>query len=189
MENTMKKIIYIAITIVVLGSAAIFIARPQSDTNPKEIWFEKFGVRFIEPENYFLIEKATPSGERLHTTVILAEDTTENRALFAGERPGTEGPPTVTIGIFQNDLDKYTTEGFIEGTNFSNFKLSDGKLTETTLGGESAFRYHATGLYENENVVIARANFVYMFTVSYNSPTDPIVSDFERLLESVQFSE
>ncbi|MDZ4226851.1 MAG: hypothetical protein U1D26_00035, partial [Patescibacteria group bacterium] len=98
-------------------------------------------------------------------------------------------PPTITITIFQNNLDNYTTRGFVEGTNFSNFKLSDGNTTELSVGGEAGLKYSATGLYENDNVVVALPSYVYMFTAFYNSPTDRIRADFEDVLRSVEFGD
>jgi hypothetical protein len=150
---------------------------------------EKLGLEFEYPKTYFIQEIEESTEERFRTTLVLAEDTEENRRVFAGEEPGREGPPTITIGIFQNNLDNYQTENWIKNTSFSNHGLSDGRLDEVFIGGERAIGYSATGLYENKNVVIARDNFIYMFTVFYLSPEDQIIKDFEDLLKTVKFNE
>jgi len=120
---------------------------------------------------------------------VLAEDTPAIRELFSNPNSATEGPPTITITIFQNNLDRYTLQSFVEGTNFSNFKLSDGNKTEVTVGGETAWRYRATGLYENENVVVVRPDYVYMITAFFNSPEDAILTDFDEILKTITFTE
>lgn len=148
---------------------------------------EKFGISFKYPKNYFLTEIDESSGQRRRYVIIIMEDTPFNRSLVAGEIPDTDGPPTITISLFQNNLDNYTVRSFIEGTSFSNFKLSDGVLNEIKLGGEPALRYRATGLWENENVVVALPDYVYMFTVFFNSPDDHLVKDFDGILKSVRF--
>ena len=147
-----------------------------------------YGVSFSYPAKYFVIEADAVDGERAQYSIVLMEDTPENRALISDPQSATEGPPTITIMLFQNNLDNYTTKRFIQDTNFSNFKLSDGVLATTTVDGEEGMRYSATGLYENTNVVIARPDLVYMFTAFYNAPNDAILADFEDILASVSFS-
>lgn len=148
---------------------------------------EKFGIEFSYPDDYFIGFEESFEGERGQNFVVLAEDTLENRRVFAGEEPGREGPPTITVAIYQNNLDNYTARSFVENTNFSNFKLSDGKTTEVIVGGEKGLRYSATGLYENENVVVARPDYVYMFTAFYLTPEDRILSEFDKLLDTIKF--
>lgn len=150
---------------------------------------EEYGISFSIPDGYFLYEISPPSVERELHAVILLEDTLQNRALVAGEVPGTEAPPAITLSIFQNNLDAYTAESFVKGTNFSNFKLSNGGLTTTTVDGVSALRFNATGLYENDNVVVALPSYVYLISGSYFSLDDPIRTTFTDVLASIRFNE
>ncbi|MDP2650452.1 MAG: Gmad2 immunoglobulin-like domain-containing protein [bacterium] len=187
----MNKIFYItaAIGIAILAWYAFYFVNqgPQKETQTVTYSSEELGLAFMYPADYLLEERTLGGGERLQYAIVLAEDSEENRRVFAGEEPGREGPPTITISIFQNNLDNYTTRGWIRDTSFSNFKLSDGQLRETTVGNEPALAYSATGLYENDNVVIARDDFVFMFTVFYLSPDDRIRADFNELLGTVAF--
>ncbi len=177
--------------VIVVGTYA-YLSSSQApveavEDGPKQYTSTTFNISFNYPRSYF--EQITShEGERAQNVVTLFEDTQENRDVVGGKAPGREGPPTITIAMFQNDLDKYTTDSFIRNTSFSNFKLSDGIIASTTVAGEAAVRYHASGLYENENVVIARPDYVYMFTVSYLNPNDQIVKDFEDVLASVAFN-
>lgn len=184
-----RKNIFITI-LVVLFFGIGFLYRAYYHQDPALLVYtsDAYGISFKYPGNYIVYEPEYDSGERLRHTIVLTEDTPEHRALLNGEVLNTEGPPTITINIYQNILDAYTTESFIRNTSFSNFKLSDGVLATTTIGGVEAFRYHATGLYENENVVIARPAYVYMFTAFYDSPTDKILADFEGILKTIQLN-
>lgn len=183
-----KIFLLVVFVLVILISVFYFIIKPSSDESlSNDYESEKFGIRFSYPKNYFIASENGIDGERIQHAIVLIEDTPENREFFANQNLATESPPTITISIFQNNLDNYTLKSFVEGTSFSNFKLSDGKTTETTIGGEEALKYRATGLYENENVVAVRPNYVYMFTVFFNAPTDRILSDFETILQSVEF--
>jgi len=184
----MKIFLGLAFIVVLALSVFYFVGQwPQEETQTVTYLSEEIGLSFEYPADYFLEKRTLGTGERLQYAIVLAEDTEENRRVFAGEEPGREGPPTITISIFQNNLDNYTTNGWIRGTSFSNFKLSDGVLRETTVDGEPALAYGATGLYENDNVVIARGDFVYMFTVFYLSEDDRIRADFSKLLDTTRF--
>lgn len=145
-----------------------------------------FGIAFSYPEGYFTTV-TDHEGERRQSTITVFEDTPFTRALVNGEAPGTEAPPAISVAIFQNDLDSYTAESFIRDTSYSNFKLSDGTLTPVSVGGVEGFAYRSTGLYESEHIVVARPDFVYMFTVGFHSREDRIIADFRTLIESVEF--
>jgi hypothetical protein len=149
---------------------------------------DELGVQFMYPAKYFVAYESSATGERNQHAIVLAEDTPGNRYLFSDSNSATDGPPTITITVYQNNLDNYSARSFIEGNNFSNFKLSNGVTSEVLVGGESGLRYSATGLYENINVVVARPDYVYMFTAFYNSPSDQILADFDVVLNSVVFS-
>lgn len=181
----MKKTLIIAIGIIIV-TAVGFFAWQVINIEP-QYKSVNLGISFRYSGNYLVREETLGTGERNRYAIVLIEDTPGNRDILEGKIKDTEGPPTITVSIFQNNLDDYTAESFVKGTSFSNFKLSDGKLAETAVAGEPALRYRATGLYENENVVVARPDFVYMFTVFFNSPADPILSDFEKVLKSARF--
>lgn len=186
----MKTSTYLALVVVVVAvvGGAFLVLRPAEETKEPTIYkSEELGIEFSYSEKYFVAHESSATGERSQHAIVLAEDTPGNRELFSDPNSATEGPPTITITLFQNNLESYTARSFVEGTNFSNFKLSDGNLTEVVVGGESGLRYRATGLYKNENVVVARPAYVYMFTAFFNSPTDQILVDFDEILNTVKF--
>ncbi len=180
----MKKIL-IVIVLMLLAGAGVWLILNR--TSAKTYTSEKLGVSFEYPAGYLINEVDASTGQRNRYSIVLIEDTPSNRDFIAGKMLNTDAPPTITISIYQNNLDHYTLEGFVKSTSFSNFKLSDDKLNETMVAGEPALHYRATGLWENENVVVARPDFVYMFTVFFANPSDKITSDFETILQSVLF--
>ncbi len=189
---TKKNLIILLIILVVSGGIYVYFRdsitkEPQENEGLYAYSSQNFDLALRYPRPYFLTERNESSSERLKSALILALDTPENRRVMSGEEPGREFPPTITIGIYQN-LENYTAEEWVRGMSFSNFKLSDGKLSTTTVGEELALAYTATGLYENKNIVLARNNLIYMFTVFYFSPTDQIIKDFDSLLKTVKFT-
>jgi hypothetical protein len=100
-----------------------------------------------------------------------------------------EGPPAITIDIYQNNLDKQTTEGWIRNSRESNFKLGEGRLASTTISGFPALSYRWSGLYEGSTIVLAEPNLIYAFTVTYLEMGAPIVQDFVALREGVQIAQ
>lgn len=143
------------------------------------------GLAFKYPSHYFLEEKNTGTPQRGRTTIILTEDTEENRLVREGKSPGREGPVAITIDIHQNNLDNLSAEAWIRGSNDSNFKLSNGLLTSVMLGGYPAIQYVWSGLYEADNVVSAANGNLYSLSVTYIAPNDQIRNDFRELLKTV----
>ncbi len=182
----MNKILIGLVGIAALLGVLYFLPATKA-TGLKQYSSSTYGFSFSYPANYFIVESESASGERNQHSIVLLEDTQANRDLLANPQSATEAPPTITISLYQNNIDPYTNDGFIHNTNFSNFKLSDGNLLEVTVGGEKAQRYSATGLYENDNVVVARSNYVYMFTGFYSGVQDAIRADFNALVDSVVF--
>ena len=185
----MNKTLLIVIGLAVLiGGGFLFFYSTSEEKSPASYTSSEYGLSFSYPQNYTKALEQTLNGERERYAIVLAEDTLANRELFSNPNSATEAPPTITITIFQNNLVGYTLQSFVEGTNFSNFKMSDGTKTEMVVGGKKAWRYRATGLYENDNVVVVQPDYVYMFTAFFNSPSDQILSVFDGVVNSVEFT-
>ena len=142
-----------------------------------------YGLSFSYPDTYVLSELDAPgSGERKHHAVLLMRK--EDLPL----PQGGEGPPAITIDIYQNDLDKLSAEAWIRNTSESNFKLGDGTLASITVGSLPALSYRWSGLYEGTTIVLAQPDWIYAFTVTYLEMGAPIVQDFVAVRDSVQIA-
>ena len=145
---------------------------------------DTLGIKFDYPQNYILDERNTGSGARGRYTISLFEDTPGNRALLNGEVQG-EGPTSISVDIFQNDLDKENAYKWVTGNANSNFKLGNGELASTTVSGIAALDYTWSGLYEGRSKVVSTPNYIYMFSVTRLNPDDQILKDFETVIDSV----
>jgi hypothetical protein len=143
---------------------------------------DKYGVSFIYPDEYQLTEFDAPGSALREQHTIVLQHTDD---LPAPE--GGEGPPSITIDIYQNNLDNQTTEGWIRSDSRSNFKLGEMTLASTTIDGKQALSYRWSGLYEGTTVATAEKDWIYAFNVTYLEMGADIIQDFVTLRESVRF--
>ncbi|MBM3272055.1 hypothetical protein FJY94_02095 [Candidatus Kaiserbacteria bacterium] len=196
----MNKATFIVLGAVVIITAVLVLAgkrapAPESSRDPSDkisavpadsLRYEnsRYGISFTYLDAYALSEQDAPgSGERLHHVITL----TRKEDLPLPENG--EGPPAITIDIYQNDLDKLSTEQWIRNTSASNFKLGGGSLATTSISGMPALSYRWSGLYEGTTVVQARDVWVYAFTVTYLEMGADIIQDFVAIRDSVRITE
>jgi hypothetical protein len=150
----------------------------------KEYSSDQFKISFKYPAYYFLEEEDVDVSHRLHHRITLTEDTQENKAIREGSLVGGEGPISITIDIYQNNLDKQSAEYFIKNTSESNYKLGNGDLASTTKGTLFGIEYAWSGLYEGKSMVVSKNSFIYMFSVTRLGQSDRILADFEGILQT-----
>jgi hypothetical protein len=187
----MKKIsIIVLILVVIIGLFWLTRSNDIKETGVPTTFStysnDTLGVSFDYPDRYFLEERDVDTTHRLHRQIVLLEDTEWNRKISRGEIADTEGPPAIMLDVFQNDLDRQSARDFITGSNNSNYKMGPGTIATSTKGDTVGLEYVWSGLYEGKSFVIANEDFVYMFSVTYMSPEDEIISDFEALLSTVE---
>ena len=183
----------IGFLLIIASTLFIFSPRRSHEAAPAEVpqshlntfKSDRYGFSFSYPDTYELTEHEAAGGAlREQHTIVLMRKT---------DLPPTqngEGPPSITIDIVQNNLDKLMTEEWIRGSSVSNFKLSpEGTLSAVSLGGLPALSYRWSGLYEGTTIAIARADWVYAFSVTYLEPGADSVQDFVALRESIAFSD
>lgn len=185
------RMLLVVLVLVLVGAGLYVVLRqetPQPGEGPRadSLRYEssQYGISFTYPSGYTLDERSVPgSGERLHHVITLTR--TEDLPL----PENGEGPPAITIDIYQNDLDKLSTEQWIRNTSASNFKLGDGTLASTTISGWPALSYRWSGLYEGTTIVQARTAWVYAFSVTYLEMGADIIQDFVAIRDSVRIRE
>ncbi len=163
------------------GTPEIVIEEPEPTT--RSYSNEAYGLSFTYPLNYELSERrASGSGERQHEVITLM------RKEDLPPPVGGEGPPAITIEVFQNNLDHLSTEEWIRNNSLSNFKMGDGTLSSTTISTFPALSYRWSGLYEGTSIVTAQPRWVYMLSVTYLEMGAPIVQDFVQIRDSVMLT-
>jgi hypothetical protein len=183
-RRSIVLLLFIAVVLVFFGLQFVGTKLDQKNYVSKDT-----PLSFTYPGNYFLDEKVLGNGEQKWYQITLVEDTQENRDLFSGKiTEPREGPVSITALIFPNTLDGYTAERFIKENNYSDWKPSpDGLLEKMGVAGEEGLTYRFSGLYEGEAVVVARPEYVYMFSVTDQNPNDQINKDFKSILASITF--
>lgn len=142
---------------------------------------ERYGIAFKYPDTYALQEREVGNGERAHYSIVLADRIALEHMPKAGE-----GPPAITVDIYQNDIDKQSVDEWVRNTSASNFKISlDSTLMPARVAGADAEKYTWDGLYRGDSVVFAHRGSIIMMSVTYPTPRDQIRADFSDMLASV----
>lgn len=158
---------------------------PPLPNNIVQYQSEEYGISFVYPNTYYLMEKETGSPERPQHTIVLVEDTQENRDVIKGtSTEPREEPTTITIDIHQN-LMQYNPQLWIQ--NDTNWTLGNQQITESTIATKPAFSFTWSGLYEGQSTVISNAPYMYVFSVTSLTPDDQIIKDYNELLRSTEF--
>ena len=183
----MKKSVIIGVAFAVCVALYLFY---QIDLQPGGIsedlrtyQSEVYGFSFSYPDAYTLSEQEVGTGERSHYSVVL----TQTRDLPPPENG--EGPPTISVDVYQNNIDWLSLIDWLTRTNFSNFKLSNGTYASTSVSGVEAVRYRWSGLYEGYTVAFSHRDSIVAVSGTYLTPSDAIVEDFESVLSSIRLSE
>ncbi|MDP1624940.1 MAG: hypothetical protein Q8L64_04180 [bacterium] len=171
----------ISILVVSESDAPLDQSSQQVQTVMQDYSTNDWRVGFKYPDTYTLTETDLSTPQRNRISLALIEKG------YVPPEMG-EGPTAITVDIFRNvQNERYTAEEWIKGNSASNYKLGPGELTARTVNNHQAYEYRWSGLYEGKSVVVATDDFVYMFSVTFNSPDDITMSDFESVLSTARF--
>jgi hypothetical protein len=91
---------------------------------------DEYGISFVYPKGYVLEERNFPGSDmRKHHGIVLTLEKDLPPPVQG------EGPVSINIDIYQNNLDSQTAEQWIRNSSDSNLKLGDGKSFYFGLGG------------------------------------------------------
>jgi len=169
-----------------MASAAVRIAMPSTRGVPA-IGSGQTEEESRDPRTYFIEEKDLGDARRYHHQIVLTEDTGENRRVREGRAPGREGPVAIMIDIHQNGPQRQCWEEWIRTHPESNFRFSSRRLPPSPITGTESLLYTWPGLYEADAIAVAAAGHLYVFTVTYIAPEDPIRRDFYDIFRTVRF--
>src|SRR3990167_6780193 len=138
------------------------------------------------PQGYFLQE---PRGADEHpdfAEVLVLTNKKEHEELLQSTN-GREGPPTITMLIFNNPERLSPSAWADANLGLSNIGLIRGEVVETSVAGAPAIRYTADGLYLSDTLIVANGGYIYAITGSYLEENSRIRQDFEPFLASITF--
>ena len=98
----------------------------------------------------------------------------------------SDGPQSISLEVF-DDSAGLSLEKYIKNDVRSNFTLSNGTLSPTTIGGQPAVTYQYSGLYEYDAVAVLHNNKVFVFSVGWSQTTDQIRRDYSGILSTITF--
>lgn len=148
---------------------------------------EKVGLTFeyrIAPNGYTLVENDEQMNENLSLTLM---NTEEYEELLASEDP-REGPTAISIQVFDRSPQTALLE-WLESTDASNYELGDGDISPEEISGVTGFSYRWSGLYEGRSVALPYADNVVIISVTYMTPEDVIIDDYNDLLDSFELTD
>lgn len=157
---------------------------PKEDT--RIFYSQAHAISFEYGSGYYLKARDAGTQARPQLSVILVEDTQENRDVIEGRTTiAREGPTAITIDAYPNP-DRLTAEDWVrEDTNWT-VRTSD--AAPIGRGSLTGVTYTWSGLYEGKTVVVTHEERAYVFTVTWMAPTDPILAEFDRVLSSVELT-
>lgn len=186
----MKKTLLITAAVLVLIAVGVyagtqFFAKTDGKTPVVAVETtyknEEVGVSFAYPDTYELQERnLTINGDMVRIITLLP------KGVVIPE--GGEGSTAITLAVFDEKEPISLTDWVHTMTNTFPVPTDGFDYQETEVGGEKALAYTSTGLYESDNVAIAKENKVYVFSASWLTRDDQILKDFTRLLASVSFT-
>jgi hypothetical protein len=172
---------------------------PVSTTTEPLISFEKEGEKWErivnnelgftmgyrkEPQGYVVEELSlTQSPDVLYAFSLI------DRAAWEELKQSTtprEGPPSITVYVFDN-ASGMPAEEWVGQNMYANYMEEVAQVHDTTVGNVPAIKYHTTGLYEGEAVVVSYSGRIYLLMGSYFTREDQIARDFEEILQTVEF--
>lgn len=172
----MNKIFYGIFAIIILVGAGWLVLDRQGVQRYESA---PHGLSFEYPKNYYLKERM---GERPSLALVLVEDTQENRDLLNGvSTEAREGPTSITVEVYENPQQLSAEEWMRELTNWG---TGAQEVTPTTIAGTQGLRYRWSGLYEGSSVVFTHGTSTYVLSVTWLTPGERIVKDFETILSS-----
>jgi hypothetical protein len=140
-----------------------------------------YGVSFPYPDAYLVVEGERGTQARPHYAIVLTHEDDISIPV------GGEGPPTITIDIYPNQTNT-TLEEWVTTTPESNFALGNQKLLPTTVGEHDARTYRWSGLYEGVTTALLVENVIVAISVTYLTPDDTIITDYQNILQGFTFA-
>lgn len=137
------------------------------------------------PDGYVALTEEEMIGANLISAVSLV-NRTEYESLQDAP-PGREGPPSISVRVYENSAKSQPSVWVMENPNDSNIKLAQSDPIEEVVGGANAVFFVGDGLYPFETYIVAHNNYIYVLTGMYFTVEDAIYQDFQTFVETFEF--
>ncbi|OHA17881.1 MAG: hypothetical protein A3H57_04415 [Candidatus Taylorbacteria bacterium RIFCSPLOWO2_02_FULL_43_11] len=180
-----RKLLYL-FTLLIIGIGVYAIYNNELSSGDEVLSInryvgEDYGIVFDYPDRFVLEEKEIGNGERRHRLISLIESKSDD------ERKSDEDKEEITFDIYQNDLDKLSIDEWVLGNGNSNFKLSDGAYSTTSIGEKDAIAYEWSGLYEAKTTVFESGGHIIAVSVKYKTSGNSLTKNYDDLVKTIRF--
>lgn len=177
-------IIGIVIVLALLGAGAIFFAGNVFAPAPlmaleQSYANDLFGFSFTYPAGYLLAEAEVGVLGRTHHVINIVKEED------AVPRTNSEGPPSISIDVYQNDGNALTLDEWL-ATDESYVRLGNGEIVKGSVQGVETAQYSWSGLYDWETLAFLHNDRIIAVSVTYMSKADTIYADYQTLLDSLR---
>ncbi len=181
----MNKIITsLVILVLLIAGFFLFADSKKSEAQYAKYTSPEIGLEFDYPTGYVLDERMPVDlGTGLIKVIILERSEDKSK-----EPPvNSEGAPTITISVFENNKKQFVGVWAEENIQYSNINLKWGDIKEVVVGGANAIQYMADGLYGSNNAVVAHGDSIYVITGQFIDQNSDLQKDFQPILDSIKF--
>jgi len=195
MHKTILTILSVAIVLVLAGYLAFrtgeapVVAPIINDEQPALLRYAapEYGLAFDYSPGYYLKERKEGPGNRPELVVVLVEDTQDNRDVIEGRvTEGREGPPSITIEVHPNP-DRLPAHDWVRAD--TNWTVRTSEAAPVGRGQITGVTYSWDGLYSGKSVIVTKGERAYVFSVTWLTPEDRLLAEFDRILASVELTD
>lgn len=146
-----------------------------------------FWYPFTGPDAYQVDEIVPEEGEITTLSYQYILTRADDYADYVDADEPREGPPTISISIFENPAKRTAQEwgsGFAE---YASAGVRVGDIVPATVGGIDGVEYLADGLYMSDQILVTVGSWLYLFRGEWLAADDQIRRDFNDIVGSVRF--
>lgn len=145
-----------------------------------------YNFNFQYPQNLYMKESDSENANKSSISLVMVEGTKDNISLLEGtySGPTREGPTQITIDVYPNEKKLSAADWAKQDTNW---KISNKETSYITVGGIQGVSYSWSGLYAGESIILTKGTETLVFSVTWITPEDQILKDFDTILKSFSF--
>lgn len=142
---------------------------------------------FEYPSSLYLKQRSVSRGEEPKLSIVLVRNTDENVDFVEGRTQDVrEGPTAVTFEVYDNPTN-LSPEAWAEQDK--NWGIHASSVSVVAVDGVNGSSYAWSGLYEGRSVILPQGEDMIVLSVTWMSPEDQILKDFETILDSAAFTD
>lgn len=144
---------------------------------------QDLGITFTQPDGYHLASTLNPEVPKGGDISLIEEGAYKE---FIETTEPREAPPSILLSVLSLGKSTSIEDWLSDNEKYSQFQ--GGPLGQLTVAGVDAVSYEADGLYQTRYVAFVAKERVFLLSVQFLDKTDALVSDFNRIIQSLTIS-